>query len=223
LLLLEHIAKSYGRGHQAKDVLVDVHLALDDTSPSIGILGANKSGKTTLLNIIAGTMIPDRGRVVRRSRVSWPLSWRGFGGQMTGEEQVFLLGRMYRVDRRGLFSFVAEVSDLGAKLYEPLQTYSAGEKDRLMQATALGLDFDLYLLDGDVPGVEKEHAARYRSLLMNAFTTARIIFASSKPATVGNHCLMACILVDGQMSAVMPLAEAQNAFSTLSQHKGAAR
>jgi capsular polysaccharide transport system ATP-binding protein len=220
LLLLEHIAKSYGYGPTAKQVLVDINLALDDTSPSLGILGANKSGKTTLLNIIAGTVVPDHGRIVRQERMSWPLSWRGFAGPMTGDEQVFLLARMYGFDRNDLLRFVAEVSRLGTKLYSPMTTYSGQEKDRLMQAAALGLDFECYLLDGDPPGVEKEHTARYQSLWMDSFVKARMIVVTSKQTIIAQKCPVACILADGQLSPPRPTAEAQAVFSALSQRVG---
>jgi ABC-type polysaccharide/polyol phosphate transport system ATPase subunit len=87
----------------------------------------------------------------------------------TSDQQLALLTRMYRVDRRGLLRYVAEVSDLDANLYEPMTSYSAREKDRLMQAAALGLHCEVYLVDEEPPGVGAEFTTRYEGLWQAAF------------------------------------------------------
>jgi hypothetical protein len=87
----------------------------------------------------------------------------------TSDKQLALLARMYRVDRRGLLRYAAEVWHLDAKLYEPMTSCSAREKDRLMQAAALGLDFEAYLVDEETPGVGAEFTARHEGLWQAAF------------------------------------------------------
>lgn len=52
---------------------------------NIGILGANGAGKSTLLRLLGGMDMPNKGKVIRHSRVSWPLALSGgFQGSMTG-------------------------------------------------------------------------------------------------------------------------------------------
>jgi capsular polysaccharide transport system ATP-binding protein len=218
MILLEHITKSYGQGRKAKDVLLDVNLALDGDSLNIGILGAKGSGKTTLLHIMAGTTLPDRGRVTRQCRVSWPLTWRGLGGNTTGDEQVGLLARMYQVDRRALLRYVAEVSELDAKLYEPMTSYSAREKDRLMQAAALALDFEVYLVDEAIPGVEKEFSARYEALWQEVLARSFVVAASSRCSGALAQCPAVGILVQGRLMTPVPPQRAEVAFHSLMQN-----
>jgi capsular polysaccharide transport system ATP-binding protein len=215
LILLEHVCKSYGRGRKAKNVLVDINLALDSERPSIGILGRKESGKTTLLHIMAGTTLPDRGRVARQARVSWPLSWRGFGGATTGDEQLALLARMYQVDRHDLLRYVAQVSALDAKLYEPMTAFSAREKDRLLQAAALGLNFEVYLVDEEIPGVGEEFTARYEALWQQAFANSCVVTAASRPGRALAHCQTVCLLEGGRLTSPLPAAAAQAAFRSI--------
>lgn len=215
VISLEGIEKSYGRGQRRKQVLIDVSLTVDAHPAGLGILGCKKSGKTTLLGIIAGSTLPDGGRVVRDGRVSWPISWRGFGGAMTGCEQVAVLARLYRIDRRSLLCYVAEVSHLGVKLHEPMTSYGAREKDRLMQATALGIGFDLYLVDESIPGVEKEHSVRYQSLWHETFMRSSSLTVSSHPGRLGDCCDKAVVLDCGTLSAPVPLAEAVTVYKSL--------
>lgn len=220
MIFLEHIYKSYGRGSKAKQVLRNASFVIESSSNSAGILGAKKSGKTTIINIISGLAVPDSGRVVRSARVSWPLSWRGFGGRMTGEEFISIIARMYRFGRRDLLRFTAEASDLRSKLYEPMQAYTAEEKDRLMQAVAMGLDFEVYLIDEHVPEVGKQHQSRYHSLWEETFRRSRVVAVSTKPAAVGRYCQSAHVLSEGRISEALSLAEAKSALEATIQKQG---
>lgn len=207
MILLEHIWKSYGRGRKAKDVLTDIDATLDFSSGNIGILGGRKSGKTTLLNIIAGVTQPDHGRIKRLARVSWPLSWRGLGKGITADAQVAFLARLYQADRRSTLRYVAELSRLDRKLYELMDTYSPREKDRLMLALALALDFDLYLIDEALPGIQPEFKDAYDAAWSERLKDRRVLVATAKPPHLPKYCHSAAILDAGQLGHFMTCAE----------------
>lgn len=215
MIHLEKLEKSYGKGRNKAEVLRGLDLVLDTSASNLGILGAKGSGKSTLMKIIAGLDPPTRGRVTRHARVSWPLSWRGLGGGLSGDGQIFLLARFYGADRVGLLRFVAGLSGLGAKIYEPMKHYSGREKDRLLLATALGLDFDIYLLDDTLPAIEPQHAAPYQMLLEELLGKRRVIMASSRVSSLAHYCTDATILHGGQLSRVMPLETAAQCFEGL--------
>lgn len=212
MITLQKITKSYGKGRRQKRVLIDVNLDLHGNPGGFGILGAKQSGKTTLLQIVSGLMTPDSGVIRRSVFYSWPIAWRGFGRDVTGDEQVALLARMYRRDRRGLLRYVVELSGLDAKIYQPMSTYSPREKDRLMQAAAFGIDFDVYLVDEAVPGVEKTFAPRYDSLVQEILRSGRFILFSSSPSNVAAHCRSGVLLSDGVLSNIASPHELENAF-----------
>jgi capsular polysaccharide transport system ATP-binding protein len=213
LILLEHIWKSYGRGRKAKDVLTDVNATLDFYPGNIGILGSKKSGKTTLLNIIAGAIQPDHGRVKRRLRVSWPLSWRGFSGSMTGDAHVAFLARLYQTDRREALRFVAELSQLGRRLYDSTRTYSPREKDRLIQAVALALDFDAYLVDEAIPTIEPGFSVGYAEAWQARGAQSMQIVFTSDPEKAAAKCSRASILQEGQLTPLMPIDDASRTYA----------
>lgn len=215
MIQLEKLEKCYGKGRNEVEVLRGLDLFLDTSVANLGILGAKSSGKSTLIKIIAGLEPPTRGRVTRHARVSWPLSWRGLGGGFSGDGQVFLLARFYGADRRSLLRFVAEVSGLGHKIYEPMKKYSGREKDRLLLAAALGLDFDIYLIDEALPGVEPQHAELYQLLLKEKLGRRRVIVASSHVSSLALYCQGAAILHGGTLSGFMPLDTAAQCFQGL--------
>jgi capsular polysaccharide transport system ATP-binding protein len=204
---------SYRLDGRKVEVLADVSLSLAGGGRSgLGIVGAGKAGKTTLLNIIAGILVPDYGRVVRDAHVSWPLSWRGIRANLTGAEQLALLARFYRVDRISLLRYVAEVSTLHAKLYEPLTSYSKQERNRLMQAAALGLEFEVYLVDDDIPDVGSRHAPRYDALWKHALTRSSLVATANHVSGLAASLPHICILQAGQLSTPLPPAQAKAAW-----------
>ena len=78
-IVLDHVSTVFERGH------------------SYGILGVNGAGKSTMLRLIAGTEMPNSGKIRRDVRVSWPLGLR-IGVQwtiMTGRNNVTFAARVY--------------------------------------------------------------------------------------------------------------------------------
>lgn len=200
MILLNQIWKSYGRGRKAKDVLCGISAELDFSQGGLGILGQKKSGKTTLLNIIAGISQPDSGRVSRQVRLSWPLGWRGFRGDMPADGQINFLARIHQADRGSVFRFVAELSGLEKKLYEPVQSLTPREKDRLFLATALAIDFDVYLIDEAMPAIEPGFAADYQSIWEDRLKCSRVLRFTSNTATLSQDCSLTAILDGGRLS-----------------------
>ena len=99
---------------------------------NMGILGLNGAGKSTLMRIIGGAELPDSGKVVRKSRVSWPIGFAGgFHGSLTGRENLRFTSRIYGSDIRKVTEFVEDFSELGPYMDMPVRTYSSGMKSKL--------------------------------------------------------------------------------------------
>lgn len=219
MIALQQVWKSQGSGQKRRDVLKGIDALLDPSAANIGILGARQSGKSTLLAVIAGTSPADSGKVSRRATVSWPLSWRGFGKSMTGDSQVCFLSRAYRRDRRETLRFVAELSGLGAKLYQSMRHYSAREKDRLMFAAALAMDFDLYLIDDSLPSIQPEYAGDYASVWQERMRSRRALLATGRSSHTTSLCGHCAILHDGQLSHLMATEDAARLYATASRQR----
>ena len=108
MIQLNNVFKFYRTRGQTKVVLDHVSTVFD-TMQSYGVLGVNGAGKSTMLRLIAGTELPNVGRVNRTMRVSWPL---GFGGglhpNMTGRENVRFVARAYGEDVKKVVEFVED-------------------------------------------------------------------------------------------------------------------
>jgi lipopolysaccharide transport system ATP-binding protein len=118
---------------------------------SFGVIGANGSGKTSLLSILLGTVQEDRGRAGLNGHVASLLELgAGFHGDLTGRENVFLYGsilgmRLAEIRRR--FENIAEFSELAGAIEQPLRTYSAGMIARLGFSTIIHSAADILLID----------------------------------------------------------------------------
>jgi capsular polysaccharide transport system ATP-binding protein len=188
MIKIDNITKIYRTGALRK-VVFDGVSATMDSRRRYGLLGPNGAGKTTLLKLIAGTELPNRGRVVRSTRVSWPLGFSGgFHRWMTGRENVAFVARVYGADIRQVIDFVEDFAELGPFLDAPVRTYSSGMSARLAFGLSMAIDFDLYLVDEIIAVGD----GRFRTRCAQAFAERRqrsgMILASHSPSTIKEYC-----------------------------------
>lgn len=169
MLELCDVWKSYGSASRAgvKELLVGKpevidsrffrEWALEDISVSVeagrslGIVGHNGTGKSTLLSVMLGTLLVDRGSIVRRGRVGAMLELgSGFHPDLTGRENVFLNASILGVrirEARANFDSIVEFSELGSAIEQPMRTYSSGMSARLAFAVLAHAHSDVLLID----------------------------------------------------------------------------
>ena len=162
---------------------------------NIGILGPNGAGKSTLLRLIAGSELPDSGNIRRSGRFSWPLGFGGgFNPNLTGEENLRFVCRIYGADLRQVADFVAEFSELGGALYEPVQTYSSGMRARLAFGLSLAINFDVYLIDEVMAVGDPKFKAKSRAAFEERRQSANIILVSHDMKTIREYADVIIIL-----------------------------
>jgi ABC-type polysaccharide/polyol phosphate transport system ATPase subunit len=143
---------SFGRGRAGRvfPALTDVSFAARK-GEIFCIIGANGSGKSTALSLIAGIMQPTSGTVQTAGRVAALLELgSGFHPEFTGRQNVYLnaaiLGLTQRdMDRR--FAAIEEFASIGAFIDQPVRTYSSGMTMRLAFAVAASVDPEVLLVD----------------------------------------------------------------------------
>ena len=133
------------------------YYALNDVSfqvrkgETVGIIGTNGSGKSTILKIITGVLNPTQGQVVVDGRISALLELgAGFNGEYSGIENVYLNGTMIGFSKEEIdakLQDILEFADIGDFVYQPVKTYSSGMFVRLAFAVAINIDPEILIVD----------------------------------------------------------------------------
>jgi len=130
--------------------LDNVDLAIEP-GESVGVIGRNGSGKSTILKLIAGIYQPDAGEVEVQGRVSALIELgAGFHPDFTGRENLVLGGIMYGLTRKEIEERLPEIVDyaeLKDFIDDPVRTYSSGMYMRLGFSLAVHTDPDVLLVD----------------------------------------------------------------------------
>ena len=139
--------KQYYQEHYAlRDVSIDVK-----RGETVGIIGTNGSGKSTILKIITGTLNPTAGNVTVNGRISALLELgAGFNMEYTGIETVYLNGTMMGFSRAEIDSRLDDIlsfADIGDFVNQPVKTYSSGMFVRLAFAVAINIDPEILIVD----------------------------------------------------------------------------
>ena len=133
------------------------HYALHNVSfdvkrgETVGIIGTNGSGKSTILKIITGVLNPSGGHVEINGRISALLELgAGFNMEYTGIENIYLNGTMIGFSREEIDAKMQDIldfADIGDFVHQPVKTYSSGMFVRLAFAVAINIDPEILIVD----------------------------------------------------------------------------
>ena len=167
-IIVDHVSKLYklydkpsDRFKEAmgltKKKLYREHYALKDVSFSVkrgetvGIIGTNGSGKSTMLKIITGVLNPTSGNIGVNGRISALLELgAGFNGEYSGIENVYLNGTMNGFTREEIDARMDDIlrfADIGEFVKQPVKTYSSGMFVRLAFAVAINIEPEILIVD----------------------------------------------------------------------------
>ncbi len=156
-------------GRERFQVLSNVSFTLN-RGETLGVVGRNGCGKSSLLRLLAGIYQPDSGVLIRRcASVSLLSLTLGFDQNLSGRDNALISGMLMGNSRKEVIRKLGDIinfSELGAFIDEPLRTYSAGMRARLGFSVAVTMDAELLLID-EVLGVGDE---QFRSKAMHTMT-----------------------------------------------------
>lgn len=174
--------KNVGLTYKKRGSLINAfqHHALKDISfdlfkgETLGILGKNGGGKSTLLRILAGIVNPSSGQVICAPQTTRALLTLGLGfiPSISGRENAIYSAMLQGIPRniaRTLVDDVEEFTELGEFFDQPVETYSSGMRARLGFATAMYTKVDILFIDevlsvGDAHFRKKAEAAMLSKL-----------------------------------------------------------
>ncbi len=118
---------------------------------TVGIIGTNGSGKSTILKIITGVLNPSTGKVEVEGSISALLELgAGFNMDYTGMENVYMNGTMMGFSREEMEQKMPEIlafADIGDFVHQPVKTYSSGMFVRLAFALAINVEPEILIVD----------------------------------------------------------------------------
>ena len=213
MLEFENVSKSFWTGSQRKVILDRVSFRVE-LGNSMGILTPNGTGKTTLINMMAGLEKPDEGDIRRSCNISFPLGFMGgVVGKVSAMENSRFIARLYGLDPDYVESFCRWLCGLGGYFDQPLGTYPAGMRSRFSFALMLALDFDMYLIDEGMPGTtDAEFNRKAGDLLQERLRTTTIIIVSHQAETLEKFARSAAVLLDSQLHMFDTLEEAKQLY-----------
>ena len=190
--------KKYKEHYALNHVSFQVH-----KGETVGIIGTNGSGKSTILKIITGVLSPTGGEVSVNGRISALLELgAGFNGEYSGLENVYLNGSMIGFSREEIdakLQSILDFADIGEFIHQPVKTYSSGMFVRLAFAVAINIDPEILIVDEALSVGDVFFQAKcYRKFEEFKEMGKTILFVSHDLSSIGKYCDRLVLLNKGE-------------------------
>lgn len=208
MIELRNLSKTFLLEGQRKTVARNISQVFP-TGTSVGLLGRNGAGKSSLLKMIAGTMDPTEGEVRSTGTISWPVGFAGsFHPDLTGAQNTRFIARIYGMETTELIDFVGRFAELGPHFHLPVRSYSSGMRSRLAFGVSVGIPFDTYLIDEVVSVGDAIFKRKSGDLLRDRMRHSSAIVVSHSMQMVRQLCDVGAVLEDGDLTYYEDLDEA---------------
>ena len=190
--------KKYKEHYALNHVSFQVH-----KGETVGIIGTNGSGKSTILKIITGVLSPTAGEIAVNGRISALLELgAGFNGEYSGLENVYLNGSMIGFSREEIdakLQSILDFADIGDFIHQPVKTYSSGMFVRLAFAVAINIDPEILIVDEALSVGDVFFQAKcYRKFEEFKEMGKTILFVSHDLSSIGKYCDRVVLLNKGE-------------------------
>jgi len=173
---------------------------------TVGIIGHNGAGKSTILKLLANITAPTSGEIVINGRLSALIEvGSGFHPELTGRENIFLNGAILGMGRREIadkLESIAEFAGVKAFLDVPVKRFSSGMYVRLGFSIASHLDPDILLLDEVLATGDEVFRAKSKARVLDLVRAAKgVVFVTHDMNWVVEFCNRAILLQQGRIVA----------------------
>ena len=211
MLELEQVSLSYHSNRKSFDhgshhVLNQVSLKLHE-GETLGIIGRNGVGKTTMLRLMAGILAPTSGNIRHHpgKKAALLTIGLGFRPDLSGRDNATLAAMLQGSSEEQARSYLEEIkefSELGDSFEEPVKTYSAGMTARLGFTTALMSHVDILLIDEVLSVGDAQFREKAKQAMLERITGDQtVVFVSHIENQVSDICTRAVWIEAGSILA----------------------
>ncbi|CAN7445371.1 ATP-binding cassette domain-containing protein [Rhizobium sp. LjRoot254] len=183
---------------------------------STAILVPEGGGKTTLIDLVAGSELLTEGSITRGGHISWPASYRGvISAKMTGKQNLRFLTDCYGQNFAAAYEFLQEFSELGRYVDLPVRQYSNEQRHRLALTSLLAMNFEFILIDDTFETGDGSFRRRIAEYVKDNSDSITFFMATGNTRLVERYCQRAGILSEGTVTFYPSVAEAIEAFGKI--------
>ncbi len=191
---------------------------------TVGIIGDNGAGKSTILQMICGTLFPTRGDIKVNGRVAALLELgSGFNMEFTGRENIYLNAAVLGLNKKEIdekYQEIVDFSGISEFIDRPVKTYSSGMVARLAFSVAVQVEPDILIVDealsvGDMSFQEKS----FTKMKEIRDKGTSILFVSHALSAVRNFCDKAIWIEKGKIRMIGERLEVCDSYQNETQFK----
>ena len=187
---------------------------------AVGIIGKNGTGKSTLLRLIAGVLIPDEGSVAAHGRVAPLLELNaGFSNELTGRENVQLVSALHGMSRAELKEKLPEIiefAEIDDFIDVPVRHYSTGMRVRLGFAVIAQLNHPILLVDEVLAVGDKDFRTKCYATIERMLGEGRtLVLVSHNESDLTRFCNRGIYINSGIMEVDSTIEDALAAYNGL--------
>ena len=208
MIHLQNLCKTYTLNGRHK-VVADNITATFPSGVAVALLGRNGAGKSSLLRMISGAMLPSSGKILSTGTISWPVGFAGsFNGELTGEQNCRFVARVYGIDTDQLVHFVEDFAELGDHFRLPVRSYSSGMRSRLAFGLSMAIPFDTYLVDEVSAVGDAAFKAKSNHVFKQRLSQAGAIVVAHSMGMLRATCQAGAVLEEGRLTLYADVEEA---------------
>ncbi len=189
--------------HALADITLDIY-----KGETLGFIGHNGAGKSTMLQLLGGILAPTAGKIITQEGLTTSLLslQLGFAPELTGRENA-VLGSLYlghtKKEAEARLDHILDFAEIQEWADDPIRTYSTGMRARLGFAVALEMHADVMLID-ETLGVGDAHFQKKSSsaLLQKMQQGQTTVLVSHSEATMQSLCTRVAWLHEGKLRSV---------------------
>ncbi|WP_374979269.1 ABC transporter ATP-binding protein [Pseudomonas solani] len=191
---------------------------------TLGILGRNGTGKSTLLKVMSGALRPDTGKLINHgASVALLALQSGFDGNLSGRDNALFGGMLLghaQADVKAHLEEVKAYSELGPYFEEPLRTYSTGMAARLGFAISTILNPDVLLVDEVLSVGDAQFRRKAERTMMQKIAAGQtVVMVTHSRGQVEKICDRCVILEDGEVIEGASVSQVLDLYESILEQK----